>query len=363
MTTTPRRVPRRAARRPGGATATMALLGVLGITALGGGIVMLVFPHGTTYLPADILEDLPVDSFLVPGLVLGIGFGIGSLVALFGMWRQPRVGFLLRLEASSGQHWSWMLTIVVGLAFTTWMVVGVLLLGPPWAGATTSEQTTAWALHGIYGSVALALLVLPRTAGVRRYLAVADLTIQAASRRRTDGHAQVLVAHGSKRRTTAGLADMVAETLRSRGLEVDVLPAGRVRDVTPYDAVIVGGALRRGRWPRDARRFVRHHEKALATRLVWLFSSGPLDGSADQGDIEPVRQVRRTLGRIGARGHVTFGGALSEDTTGVAAWHMDQQVAGDWRDPDHVGRWAAHVADAIDWEHGGRRLAMSGRPT
>lgn len=363
MTTTTRRVPRRAARRPGVATATMALLGLLGITAIGGGIWMLLLRQGTAHAPADVLEALSVDSFLLPDLVLGIGVGVVALVALFGMWRRPRVGFLLRLEASSGQHWSWMLTTVVGVAFTTWVVVEVLRLGPPWAGATTSEQATAWVLEGIHGSIALALLVLPRTAGVRRYLAVADLTIRATARRRTDGHEQVLVARGSTRGATAGLADMLAETLRSRGLEVDVLPAGRVRDVTPYDAVIVGGGLRGGRWPRDARRFVRRHERALATRLVWLYSSGSLDDSAGTAGSEPVRQVRRALNRIGARGHTTFGGALSEDASGSVAWHMAQPAAGESGDPDHVERWASHVADAIDWEHVGRRLAMSGRPT
>jgi hypothetical protein len=40
---------------------------------------------------------------------------------------------------------------------------------------------------------------------------------------------------------------------------------------------------------------------ALRTRPVWLFSSGPLSGSAEEA-IPPVPQVQELLERIGARG-------------------------------------------------------------
>jgi len=155
---------------------------------------------------------------------------------------------------------------------------------------------------------------------------------------------RVLVAHGSKMGGTAGIAETVGETLRQAGLEVEVRPAAEVRDLRPYDAVVVGGALYAGRWHKAARRLVRRHAKALRERPVWLFSSGPLDDSATEREIPPTRQVQALLDGIGARGHWTFGGRLPSDAKGFPASAMAKNHAGDWRDAGQVRGWAARVA-------------------
>src|SRR5450432_3819964 len=98
----------------------------------------------------------------------------------------------------------------------------------------------------------------------------------------------VLVVYGSKRGGTAGLAAMIGNALQDAGLSTDVAPAAAVRSLAGYDAVIVGGALYATRWHRDARRFVRRYAADLSALPVWLFSSGPLDGSAAAAEIEPV---------------------------------------------------------------------------
>ena len=77
---------------------------------------------------------------------------------------------------------------------------------------------------------------------------------------------------------------------------------------------------------------------------MWLVSSGPLDDSAVAGDLPPVGGVARLMGRIDARGEVTFGGRLEADAKGFPASAMARTKAGDWRDPAHVHRWAAGVA-------------------
>lgn len=153
----------------------------------------------------------------------------------------------------------------------------------------------------------------------------------------------ILVAYGSKRGGTAGLADMVADALREEGFSVDVAPAGTVGRVEGYDAVIVGGALYAMRWHREARRFVQRHAAALRSCPTYLFSSGPLDDSAAHKEIPPVRGVRVLMDQVGARGHVTFGGRLAPDARGFPARAMAKKNAGDWRDPVHVHRWVAEV--------------------
>jgi menaquinone-dependent protoporphyrinogen oxidase len=133
---------------------------------------------------------------------------------------------------------------------------------------------------------------------------------------------RVLVTWGSKRGGTEGIARIVGEALQHEGLDVDVLPARAAARATNFDAAIVGGALYANRWHPAARRFVNRQEKRLRGVPVWFFSSGPLDESAEHNAIAPTRQVTTLMERVGAQGHVTFGGRLTPDAHGFPASAM-----------------------------------------
>ncbi|WP_019072580.1 flavodoxin domain-containing protein [Streptomyces hokutonensis] len=158
----------------------------------------------------------------------------------------------------------------------------------------------------------------------------------------------VLVTYGTTNGSTAGIAEAVAEVLRKAGFTIDVLPAGSVLSVMPYDAVVIGSGLYAGRWHRDARRFLNRHGRQLAERPVWLFSSGPLDASASERDIPPVFGVRRAMARLDARGHVTFGGCLEEGAKGrIAQSIVRNGKGGDFRDFGAIEEWAGRIADEL----------------
>jgi menaquinone-dependent protoporphyrinogen oxidase len=161
----------------------------------------------------------------------------------------------------------------------------------------------------------------------------------------------VLVTCGSTRQGTEGLAEMVAEGLREEGFVVEVRPPREVDEVSSYEAVVVGGALYALRWHREARRFVKRHAAELRDRPTYLFSSGPLDDSADDGHIGPVKGVSKLMERIGARGHMTFGGRLSPDAKGFPASAMAKKSAGDWRSADQVRAWTRTIASELN-DHG-----------
>ncbi|WP_320784582.1 flavodoxin domain-containing protein [Streptomyces sp. CRN 30] len=157
-----------------------------------------------------------------------------------------------------------------------------------------------------------------------------------------------LVAYGTTNGSTGEIAEAVARTLREHGVTAEALPAPSVRDVTPYDAVVVGGALYAGRWHKDARRFVRRNRRALAVRPVWFFSSGPLDASAAERDVPPVRGVRRDMAHLDVVGHVTFGGCLREGARGrLARVILRNGKGGDFRDFPAIEAWAADLAKEI----------------
>jgi menaquinone-dependent protoporphyrinogen oxidase len=159
---------------------------------------------------------------------------------------------------------------------------------------------------------------------------------------------QVLVAYGSKRGGTAGLAEMIGRELVDAGVRADVVRARDVRSIEDVDAVVLAGALYAFRWHRDARRFAKRFAGALQDRPVWLVSSGPLDGSATTKEIPPVKQVARIMASLGARGHVTFGGRLEPDARGFPASAMAKKNAGDWRDPSQVREWVTSVVAELD---------------
>src|SRR5258708_15217576 len=158
---------------------------------------------------------------------------------------------------------------------------------------------------------------------------------------------RVLVAYASKRGGTQGIAEVIRDALAARDIEADALAVEATRSTAGYDAVIIGSALYMMHWPRPARRFVKRNSDALRKVPVWFFSSGPLDASAVEREIPPVGQVRTLMGRVDARGHATFGGRLTADAKGFPASAMAKKSAGDWRDPEHIRRWANEIADSL----------------
>jgi menaquinone-dependent protoporphyrinogen oxidase len=158
---------------------------------------------------------------------------------------------------------------------------------------------------------------------------------------------RVLVAWGSKLGGTEGIARIIADELKALGFQADLMQASEVRDLRGYHAAIVGGALYANRWHRDARRLVTRHIADLRRIPVWLFSSGPLDASADGSDIPPTSQVTVLMERIGASGHATFGGRLSADVKGFLAAAMARKLSGDWRNPDRIRAWAGELARSL----------------
>ena len=111
--------------------------------------------------------------------------------------------------------------------------------------------------------------------------------------------ARVLIAFASKRGSTAEIADAVAKAIREAGHIVDCRPADGVKNLGPYDAVVLGSAVYMKRWRGDAKHFVRKHSKELADLPFWVFSSGPVGDPAKDSDpswYEPPARDRASGG-------------------------------------------------------------------
>ena len=75
---------------------TILFLVILGLGALAGGIALVSRPDGSVMrFDASMLAGSPFDDFLIPGLILGGLFGVGSLVvAAMGLRRSTVAPFL-----------------------------------------------------------------------------------------------------------------------------------------------------------------------------------------------------------------------------------------------------------------------------
>ncbi|MGW2015148.1 hypothetical protein [Streptomyces sp. NPDC001927] len=96
---------------------------------------------------------------------------------------------------------------------------------------------------------------------------------------------RVLVAYGSKAGATAGIAEEIGRTLREDG----------------FDAVV-----------------------------------------------PPVRGVARRMRKLGARGHMTFGGSMSAETSDPVVRHLvSRGKGGDFRNPERIREWAHHIGTEL----------------
>lgn len=82
---------------------------------------------------------------------------------------------------------------------------------------------------------------------------------------------RVLVTYASKAGSTAEIAIRIGEVLAKRGLAVDVRPVDNAGDLTGYDSVILGSAIRTGQLLPEAMGFVEKNQAALRAKAFSAF--------------------------------------------------------------------------------------------
>jgi menaquinone-dependent protoporphyrinogen oxidase len=184
--------------------------------------------------------------------------------------------------------------------------------------------------------------------------------------------ARVLVVYGSRHGGTRGIAERIGEVLETQGLAAEVTAADKAGNVGAADAFVVGSGVYMGSWLKEAIDFIARNEATLASRPLWLFSSGPLPGSsADTHADDPRTSAlgpvdgpgsggRKKIAELSAsthpRDHRVFAGAFDPDDPPRA---MSERLvrmmpaskgllpAGDFRDWDAIEAWAREIASAL----------------
>ena len=168
---------------------------------------------------------------------------------------------------------------------------------------------------------------------------------------------RVLVAYATKYGSTAGIAEKIGEVLGEAGLEADVLPVDKVRDLAPYGAVVLGSAVYMGQWRKEAGAFLKNNVKALAERPVWLFSSGPTEEGDPRELVEGwgfPEALKPFADEIQVRDIAIFHGVMPPPEK---MKFFDREImkrikapTGDFRDWEMIADWARAIAEALKEE-------------
>ncbi len=118
------------ARKPLTLYVLVCLLFIQALSALYGGFGLIYDPSGEFMrLPPDALEKLPFNSYLVPGLVLGIVLGLLPLSLIYPLLARPHWPWARFLNIYKNRHWAWTYSLYMGLGLIIWIDVQIYLIG------------------------------------------------------------------------------------------------------------------------------------------------------------------------------------------------------------------------------------------
>lgn len=159
---------------------------------------------------------------------------------------------------------------------------------------------------------------------------------------------KILVSAASRHGATSEIARAIADALAREGIEAEVRRPEEVASVAAYDGIVLGSGVYAGRWLGPAKQLIERETAALATKPVWLFSSGPLgDPLKPEQDPEDVELL---LKRTHAVGHRTFAGRIDKRELGIAEkaiFAVVRAPEGDFRPWPAIAEWASDIAGAM----------------
>jgi menaquinone-dependent protoporphyrinogen oxidase len=175
---------------------------------------------------------------------------------------------------------------------------------------------------------------------------------------------KLLIAYGSRCGSTGGVAEAVGQVLSTPGTAVDVRLVKDVNDLSPYQAVIVGSAIRMGKWLPEAVEFVKNHQDALSRVPVAYFAvclTMKHDTVENRGKaLAYLDPVRRQFPQVKPADIGLFAGALDYKKLSFAyslILKVKAASEGDFRNWEAIRTWATNMRPALDSGRLGRTKA------
>jgi len=199
----------------------------------------------------------------------------------------------------------------------------------------------------IMSTVFVAALALPDILGVRAGNATEVQFSEGKCVTKKDVRKKVLVAYASKYGSTGGVAEVIGKELCKKDLSADVALVVNTGDVGPYQGVVIGGAVYKGKWMSEAADFVKKNRDALsrvpvAYFLVGMTMSQPTEENRIR-TLSYIEPVLKTVPEIKPVAIGLFAGALDySKLSWVEKTIMKARgtAEGDFRDWKSIRTWA-----------------------
>lgn len=117
-------------KRPPVVIVLAMLLFLLSTGGFYGGIMLLMdISGGKLGTPLSMLDHLPIDTFLLPGLTLLIFMGIIPLIATLGVLRRELFPFFNRFRLLKSFTWAYCASVFTGIFLVGWTAGEIILWG------------------------------------------------------------------------------------------------------------------------------------------------------------------------------------------------------------------------------------------
>ncbi|MCJ7443232.1 MAG: flavodoxin domain-containing protein [Methanotrichaceae archaeon] len=108
---------------------------------------------------------------------------------------------------------------------------------------------------------------------------------------------KALIVFATRYGATALTSQEIAKTLREENFEVKVIDAKKekVKDISEFELVIVGGGLKMGKWTKESDEFLKNFQKELAQKKLAIFVSSAMKSLFErQGKTEDFQKIKKT---------------------------------------------------------------------
>lgn len=172
------------------------------------------------------------------------------------------------------------------------------------------------------------------------------------------GKKKVLVAYATKAGSTGETAGVIGNVLRELGYAVDVKCVDDIRDISGYQALVLGSAIQRSAWLPEAVDFVKTYQPALSKIPVAYFTCNI---SVINPDMESVQReveaflapVLQEMSQVKPVAVEHFAGVLDFDKLPFLyrlIWPLTpggKVKQGDYRDWNAIKSWATSLSPAF----------------